>query len=246
MFLLKMFSRAWLLATLLVFAGTAVCVRLGIWQLDRLEQRRAFNAQVNAMRAMSALDLNREVPKDIATMEWRTVKVTGEYDLDNQFALRNQVNGNEYGYHLITLLKFGDQAILVDRGFIPADGNDSPTGWSRYDERGVVTIEGQIRLGDDVQIGGNPEARNGDTNQLRFWNSINLEGIAAQIPYPVLRVFIQPNANEADTSYPIPYQPKVDVTEGSHFGYALQWFTFAAILFFGYPFYLKKQLAENV
>ena len=29
--------------------------------------------------------------------------------------------------------------------------------------------------------------------------------------------------------------------EGSHFGYALQWFTFAVILFVGYPFYLKKQ-----
>ncbi|MDO8753616.1 MAG: SURF1 family cytochrome oxidase biogenesis protein [Anaerolineales bacterium] len=51
MILKKMFSRAWLLATLLVFAGTALCIRLGIWQLDRLEQRRAFNAQVKSMRA---------------------------------------------------------------------------------------------------------------------------------------------------------------------------------------------------
>ena len=42
MFLLKMFQRKWLLPTLLVFAGTALCIRLGIWQLDRLEQRRAF------------------------------------------------------------------------------------------------------------------------------------------------------------------------------------------------------------
>jgi cytochrome oxidase assembly protein ShyY1 len=31
------------------------------------------------------------------------------------------------------------------------------------------------------------------------------------------------------------------LTEGSHFGYALQWFSFAAVLFFGYPFYLRKQ-----
>jgi len=33
----------------------------------------------------------------------------------------------------------------------------------------------------------------------------------------------------------------VELTEGSHFGYALQWFSFAAILFVGYPFYLRKQ-----
>jgi cytochrome oxidase assembly protein ShyY1 len=38
-----------------VFLGTAVCIRLGIWQLDRLEQRRAFNAQVETMRAAEML-----------------------------------------------------------------------------------------------------------------------------------------------------------------------------------------------
>ncbi len=60
MILRRMFSRRWLLTTLLVFLGTALCIRLGIWQLDRLEQRRAFNAQVTSMRAMPLLDLNSE------------------------------------------------------------------------------------------------------------------------------------------------------------------------------------------
>ena len=60
MLLLKMFQRKWLLLTLLVFAGTALCIRLGIWQLDRLEQRRAFNAQYESARAQSVLDLNQE------------------------------------------------------------------------------------------------------------------------------------------------------------------------------------------
>ena len=42
----KMFSRKWILATLLVLAAMGVMIRLGIWQLDRLEKRRAFNARV--------------------------------------------------------------------------------------------------------------------------------------------------------------------------------------------------------
>jgi cytochrome oxidase assembly protein ShyY1 len=54
-------------------------------------------------------------------------------------------------------------------------------------------------------------------------------------------VYIQPNVDETDSEPPIAYQPVVELTEGSHFGYALQWFTFAVILFVGYPFYLKKQ-----
>src|SRR5688572_29427567 len=106
MFLLKMFQRKWLLRTLLVFAGTAVCIRLGIWQLDRLEQRRAFNAQFESARALPVLDLNQELPKDIGEMEWRSVEVNGEYDFGNQVAVRNQYYGTEYGYHLLTPLRF--------------------------------------------------------------------------------------------------------------------------------------------
>ncbi len=234
----NMFSRAWIVTTLLVFAGTAVCIRLGIWQLDRLEQRRAFNRQVNTMRAMPALDLNAGIPFTIVDMEWRKVKVTGRYDFENQFAIRNQVLGNEYGFHLITPLRFEGGAILVNRGFIPASTNSSTEHWRQYDIEGEVTVTGQIRLGNDVEIGGNPETRDAS----RYFNSISVEKIAAQLSYPILPVYIQPDEME-NAAPPVPQQPELNLTEGSHFGYALQWFTFAVILFFGYPFYLTKSAA---
>ncbi len=233
----KMFSRAWIWTTLLVVAGSALCVRLGFWQLDRLKQRRAFNRQVLSMRDMPILDLNEGIPADIAAMAWRKAKVAGEYDFENQFALRNQVWQNEYGYHLLAPLRFHGGAILVNRGFIPAEGNETPEGWRRYDQPGEVLVEGQLRVGGDVQIGGAPET--GEAS--RYFNSIELEQIAARLPYPILTVYIQPNLEANDSTPPIPYQPEVEITEGSHFSYALQWFSFAAILFFGYPFYLKKQ-----
>src|SRR5215208_1144901 len=146
MLLRKMFHRKWLLTTLLVFLGTALCIRLGIWQMDRLESRRAFNAQVESMRALPPLDLNQEGTDSIREMEWRSVKVAGEYDFENQIALRNQYYGNQYGYHLWTPLLFNETAVLVDRGWIPADSNSTPSDWRRYDEPGVVNLSGQIRL----------------------------------------------------------------------------------------------------
>ena len=235
----KMFSRSWILATLLVFAGTAVCVRLGIWQLDRLEQRRAFNAQVMSMRAEEPLDLDQSVPVDISTMEWRAATVTGEYDFENQVALRNQYNGDQYGYHLITPLRFSGGVVLVNRGFIPADGNSAPSDWRKYDEVGQVTVTGQIRLGQEKPaFGGVADA---EADHLDVWNNLDVNRIVAQSPYPMLPVFVQPNEVEGDDVPPIAYQPEVELTEGSHFGYALQWFSFATILFFGYPFYLRKQ-----
>jgi surfeit locus 1 family protein len=242
MFLLKMFQRKWLLTTLLVVAGTALCIRLGIWQLDRLEQRRAFNAQFETARAQAPLDLSRELPKDIAEMEWRAVKVTGNYDFENQIAIRNQYNGDEYGYHLMTPLRLDTMAVLVDRGWIPAQGNDSPADWRKYNEPGTASVSGQIRLGrPKPAFGGVADSVSENGTRLEVWNNADLTRIASQMPYPILPVYIQPDLQVNDTEPPIPSQPEIELTEGPHFGYALQWFTFATILFFGYPFFVQKQ-----
>jgi len=233
----NMFSKKWLLTTILVLIGAAVCVRLGIWQLDRLEQRRAFNSQVESMRAEEILNLNNEIPDNIESMEWRKVIVTGEYDFENQIALRNQVYDNQYGYHLITPLLFDGGAVLVNRGWIPADSD-----WRLYDEVGEVTVQGLIRLGQSKPaIGGVADALPLDGTKLEVWNNLDVEKMSAQISYPILNIFIQPNVDEDDTTPPIAYQPTITLTEGPHFEYAMQWFAFAIILFFGYPFYLRKQ-----
>lgn len=242
MILKKMFSRKWLVATFLVFFGTAFCIRLGIWQLDRLEQRRAFNSQVESMRAAELLDLNTNTPQDVASMEWRAVTVTGEYDFENQVAIRNQYIGDQYGYHLITPLLYNGTAVLVDRGWVPADGNAAPQDWRQYDELGTVMVTGQIRLGQGKPaIGGIADALPAAGTRLAVWNNLDVKNMSVQLPYPILEVYIQPNVDAEDAVPPIPYQPIIELTEGSHFGYALQWFAFATILFAGYPFYLRKQ-----
>lgn len=242
MLLRKMFQRKWLVATFLVLAGTVLCIRLGIWQLDRLEQRRAFNAHFTSMRAQPALDLNAEQPAEITGMEWRPVNVTGAYDFENQVALRNQYYGNQYGYHLLTPIRYDRGAVLVDRGWIPAEGNSTAADWRKYDQPGLVNVSGQIRLGGakPAILGvDDPLPENGA--KLEVWNNANLTRIGAQMPYPILPVYVQPQANANDTEPPIPFQPEIELTEGPHFGYALQWFTFATILFVGYPFFLRKQ-----
>lgn len=238
-----MFSRKWILTTLLVILGTALCVRLGVWQLDRLAQRRAFNAHYLTTTALPPLELHSAPQTDLTTLEYRAVIVTGVFDFENQVALRNRYHGSEYGYHLLTPLILSDgTAILIERGWIPAEGNDTPADWRKYDQPGKQTISGILRLGQTKpDLGGvpDPELTEGQT-RLDFWNIINLERISRQSPYPLLPVFIQPNPEETRSAPPYPYQPQIEITEGPHFSYALQWFTFAFILFFGYPFYLQK------
>lgn len=251
MFLLKMFQRRWIFATLLVLAGMALCIRLGIWQLDRLAQRRAFNARVTSARSAPVLNLNHGLPENIAGMEWRSVKVTGEYDFANQVVLRGQYYNNELGYHLLTPLRFdpssgSGEVVLVDRGWIPAEGNSAPRDWRKYDESGPVTVAGQLRLGQTKPaFGGVADKLPENGAKLEVWNNADITHIAPQMPYPILPVYIQPKPHANDTKPPIPFQPEVDLTEGPHLGYAFQWFTFAALLVVGYPFYLRKQEAGS-
>jgi len=243
-----MFTRSWILTTLLVLVGGAVCVRLGIWQLDRLDQRRAFNAHVEAMWSAEPLNLTGQPTDDLTTMEYRAVKVSGTYDFKNQIVLRNRYFQEQYGYNLLTPLLLDDgSAVMIDRGWIPADGNASPADWRKYDQPGQVTLQGQIRLGQTKpDLGGVPDPTlTPEQTRLDFWNIVNLERIQAQVPYPLLNVYIQPDVDPNDVEPPIPYQPEIELTEGPHLGYAGQWFTFAAILVLGYPFYLRKKLEEK-
>ena len=244
-----LFSSQWILATLLVIAGSALCVRLGFWQISRLEQRRAFNMHMRSMLAKEPFDLSEKPVQDLTTMEYRNVSISGTYDFENQVVLRNRHFQNEYGYHLLTPLLLDDgSAVLVDRGWIPAERNDTPAGWRKYNQAGSITLQGQIRLGNtEPDLGGvpDPELAPGQ-DKLEFWNLVNLERIQLQLPYPLIDVYIQPDVNPQDAEPPIPYQPEVELTEGSHQGYALQWFTYATILLLGYPFYVRQQIKEKL
>lgn len=235
----------WLLTTLLVLLATGVLMRLGFWQLDRLELRRAFNAHYVEVIAMPPLEIDAAPAEDLAAMEYRAATVTGVYDHENQIALRNQYNDLVFGYHLITPLVLADgTAILVDRGWIPASGNEAPADWRKYDQPGQITLSGVLRLGEEPEMGGvrDPELAEGQT-RLEFWNNLHLARIALQVPHPLLPVYLQPDQPANNDQPPIiPARPEIEITEGSHQGYALQWFTFAAMLFFGYPFFVRKQI----
>ncbi len=246
MSLLRVFSRRWFLTTLLVIAGAAVCARLGIWQLDRLKQRRAFNSHVNAMRAMTALDLPTHAA--LEDMEYRAVQASGTYDFEHEVAIRNQSYDDQYGYHLITPLLLSDgEAALVDRGWIPAEGNSTPVDWRKYDVPNKTTVHGILRLSQSTPGFGGVADPTLAPNQkgLDFWIYVNIERIAQQMPYPLLPVYIQQDPDPVAHDPPIPYQADLDLSEGPHQGYAVQWFSFAGLLLVGYPFYVRKQESQQ-
>ena len=241
-----LFNRQWWWTTLLVLAAVGVMVRLGVWQLDRLSQRRAFNARVNAQLAAPALDLSgAALGADLTTLEYRSAVVTGRYDFSQQIALRNQAwdDGQatvRAGVHLLTplVIEGSSQAVLVDRGWIPLE-QSSPEQWAQFDEPGPVTLRGAIRLSESRADFGSVSDPMG---YLQYWNLVNLPRIQEQMPQLLLPVYIQQTPEQAWSSLPNRAPLELDLSEGSHLGYALQWFGFALVLLAGYPFYVRDTL----
>ncbi|MCX7609791.1 MAG: SURF1 family protein [Anaerolineales bacterium] len=243
------FSRQWWWTTLLVFAAVGVMIRLGIWQLDRLSTRRAFNEHVRQMQASAPVDLNAVLnPAELTEMEYRRAYARGILDFTHQIALRNQYWGEaegiaEHGYRLFTpLILDNGRAVLVDRGWIPAEYAD-PTTWNAFDVPSPAQVSGIIRLplarGD---MGGgvpDPPLALGETR--RIWNYLDLEILRTQFPYDLLPVYLQQAPPSGEQTLPYKALPELELTDGPHLGYALQWFFYAALVFFVYPIYLKQR-----
>jgi len=240
----ELINKKWILTTLLVTAAVGVMIRLGFWQLDRLDQRKAFIDHYLEQSFLAPLSLDVDIPSpDLGDMEYRQITVSGEYDHSKEVVIRNQSWKNQAGVHLLTPLMISGSkiAVLVDRGWIPLDVYQSGN-WEKLDETGIISITGIIRNSQKPNIGGRPDPTPSPGKSIKAWNFINIDAIAQQIPYQILSIYIQQLPHESRAVLPHRALPEIDISEGPHLGYALQWFAFAAILAVGYPIYVHREI----
>ncbi|MBE7470875.1 MAG: SURF1 family protein [Anaerolineales bacterium] len=238
---LGLFDRHVWWSTLLVLAAIAVLVRLGFWQLARLEQRRTRNAQIAHQLALPpvALTPGLSLPGNLAQLKNRRVVAQGEFDFSQQVALLYQNRQGAPGLHLIAplVLADGSAAVLVDRGWIP-QAAAAPDQWPQFDEPGPAPITGFIQLSQTLPAAEEP--RTPHTPRIE-WYRVDIPAIQAQLPYKLLPVYIlQSAAGQNSDDLPYRIEPEFDLSDGPHLGYAGQWFLFALILGVGYVYYLVK------
>ncbi len=231
-------GRRWWWVTLIVIAGVILLVRLGIWQLDRLEQRRTFNSMVYERWVQDPYDVTSgELPADLQELEYRRVQVRGDYDYDNQIGLKNQLRNGALGINLVTPLVLDDgRAVLIARGWIPANEAD-PDQWPQFDEPSDEPIVGLIQESQLMPNGGAVPIPEQPEQQ---WFYVNIDAIQQQMPYELLPVFIMQLPDEDRTYDMLPSREEpLRLHEGDHLSYAVQWFSFALILGIGYIFFVR-------
>jgi len=221
----------------LVLLLAAVMVGLGVWQLSRLQERQAENALIRERLAQAPLDLNAQPGAQAA--EYTPIQATGTYDFAAEIILRNRAYLDQPGYHVLTPLRLAgrDEAVLVDRGWIPYTEAEPGLRAVFQAPAGEVTVKGIARASQPRSrpfLPADPTV-SPDMPRLDAWFWPDLDQIQDQLPYPLLSFYLEAApapAGAGATSLPISGY-SVDLSEGAHLTYAIQWFAFAAILLIG-------------
>ena len=238
MFILKIFSKKWILFTFLVAAIMAMFVWLGFWQLDRLEQKRTYNATLSERWRQAPLDLGIEqLPEHLDELEYRRVTAQGHFDYANQLVLKSQIYRDAPGIALITPFVMNDgSAVLVARGWVPID-RSAPQFWPEMEEPADAPMIGLIR---PSQAPPNGQPSTPPATTQTEWYRIDIPAIQTQMPYPLAPVWIQqlPEAARPLDRLPVREEPMA-LDASNHMSYAVQWFSFAVITGFGYIMFVR-------
>ena len=220
------FKKAPLLAYLCLLP---VLLALGVWQLNRADEKRIVLKLQSQHQASETLVLSGELPDAGDNIIYKNISALGHFDGEHQFLLDNQVYKGRAGYFVLTpfRLKDANKAVLVNRGWLPV-GN------SRLDLPDVRVSGGEISI----------------TGRINHFPRVGMKLAGAEIPagtWPAVVQVIDINVLSKLLAYPlVSFQVELDklspngftrewqapttMTPEKHLAYAVQWFLLALTL----------------
>jgi surfeit locus 1 family protein len=219
----------------------AFLVALSVWQLHRREWKLDLIARVEArIHAMPAPapGVDKWAGVSAATDEYRRVTASGRW-LADRSALVHAATEFGQGYWLMTPLRLADgTAILVNRGFVPADKRAESSLQAHGED--AITVTGPLRISEPR--GGFLRDNDPATNR---WFSRDVAAIAAsrglQMTAPY---FIDAERTANDSTLPIAGLTVVSFSN-NHLLYAFIWGILAAMTTAGAVFVNVDWLREN-
>ncbi len=216
----------------------AICARLGLWQLDRLSQRRAYNSLLETRLRLPPVDLKSESRFD--SLNYRRTAARGVFDFDHQLVVMARSYRGVPGVHVVTPLQLGDgTAILVERGWVPSpDANTVDL--TECSEADSVVVEGTLR---EPQQGGSLTVNTGWPIHVRNADPAALQG---RYSYQLLPLLLRRTLQVREAKCELRPILQPELNNGLHLSYAVQWFTFATIaLVGGVILFCREPGAEN-
>jgi len=200
-------------------------VGLGLWQLDRADQKRELARVLSERAEMPPLELGA-TEIDPEDLRFRRLRAHGVLEPEGQILIENRRQGNRIGFHVITPLRIdgSETRVLINRGWIPAAADGSPT--AAPVPVGPVTVAGESHIPYPPAL-----VLNSDADAAKSWGKrwpyLTVDLYAAVAGYPLQPVVILQDPKDPGGFFRS--WPRELPKEGMHIGYAIQWFAFALI-----------------
>lgn len=244
----KVFTLHWILGHLLALSLITIFIIAGFWQLDRLEQRRVANNLLQGRYAQTAVTAADVAGESGTELDFRQSSISGVYELDSELLLRSRSYNGEAGWHVLTPLRLdGGQLLLINRGWVPYAMNTAPVS-AAAPPAGRVQLTGVLHPAEIQPTGfwAGLVPKDPPAGKLNAAYYVNLPRLSAQLPGLLQAQYLQLNTQSPTQAgdLPIPAAEAV-LTEGPHFSYALQWFSFALIGIVGYVFLMRRVISSD-
>lgn len=222
----------WLGIHLVALVAVLVCFLLGYWQYERAQRpdRETITNPVedlaSAERIDTLLEPGQYMPQAIAN---EAVTATGTYDTERQLLAPALSPEGEEGYYVVVPLVVEDGvAVVVNRGWIPADAVDAvPPA-----PQGEVTVRGWLQMPqNEAYRGYSPIVPEGQVARISSALLVNEWPYRLYEGYVTLGEQTPPTPAGADVALeeiPPPDPPQETVWNFRNLSYAAQWWVFGA------------------
>jgi surfeit locus 1 family protein len=227
----KLATPRWIGAIVVAVILVLAFVSLGLWQLSRLDERRTLNATIETRRVepVRPLDgLTGQYGMDPEALVYRSAVAEGVYLTNAEIFSIGRTYDDIRGTLVATPLQLDNGSVLmVVRGVVPS-GTQGPPAQGYEPSAGRVVVGGSIDDGEEPLRIGEPDPDGGVVQSLSRLDLAYIDRWTATEVLPISLVLAeQAPANPEGSPLPIPPET---LSEGRHLGYALQWFSFAAIV----------------
>jgi surfeit locus 1 family protein len=211
--------------SLSALAALLVLVALGTWQVERLHWKEGLIARRSAQLAAPSEALPAD-SGDWVAWDFRKVDASGRFRHDLEQLFGASTHDGELGHHVLTpLVRADGSALLVDRGWVPADRAHPATRRDGQIE-GPVTITGIARYrGDDAPGWFTPANK----PENLMWFSYDLPALEQAVGLSLLPVVLEADGQPNPGGLPIGGQTNVALPN-NHLQYAVTWYGLALTL----------------
>jgi cytochrome oxidase assembly protein ShyY1 len=239
--------RQWVILTLIALVLIPVMIRLGFWQLHRHENRVAQNRLISEALAAPPVPVERlTFPGHVVPHSdlYRRVTATGTFDTAHEVVVRRRTNADEeVGFHVLTPLDLGDgRVLLVNRGWIPANGAQTAFPKIPAPARGVVTVTGRLMADETTAATGIKDVKGLPDRQVMLINSRQQAG---RLGTRVLGGYMEQSAPTPKKGTPELLPPPDHGSIGPHLAYAIQWWLFSAAVPVGWVVLLRREQRDR-